>query len=461
MKNLTLFIASIIFLIAGVIMIALSAGKYFSNQADKEVEENAAFNNNNTTNGLNVTDTTQADTVSTPNTPSTPFTTTTPKKIQNCTAPPKALTFTHHGDYSLAQANSAKAVLASFSNTDNTLGCEFDVQIISTGEIVVFHDSNAYEKTGDDVDIDEATPSDINSMSFEADKDFSTPQPVTMYKDMLNDICNLNPKHPFAVDVKFEVTEQNVHSLFDAIDASSCACTSDHYINFEMDQPLGIKYAQQERPKHRCQPKITFWYESNGDLKTKYWLMRSMTEVKDIMPDTVEFEEILVKDAPELIDIYNQAGFCTSIYGNYKSVLVNYPVTNYRIIDIDGYELDDVPNYKSNKSNYTSESTGLLDATTADTENSLEQQLSNGSTASTTDGAIVTTQTMTTNKDKIIFLIGCILAGKAIIMQIIWICLSCYSHKKSNLKGDIEYSVAKNRPADNSTLKKIVFDKKI
>jgi glycerophosphoryl diester phosphodiesterase len=81
----------------------------------------------------------------------------------NCKAPKEKIKFAHRSNTALYQENTLEAIL---STVDLKIGAEFDVDQISTGELVIFHDDNAKEVTGVDLEIKEATLEQIRSIKY-------------------------------------------------------------------------------------------------------------------------------------------------------------------------------------------------------------------------------------------------------------------------------------------------------
>ena len=78
--------------------------------------------------------------------------------------------YAHRSNTDLFQENSLEAIL---STVDKNIGAEFNIFQISTGELIVFHDENAKELTGVDLDIETAKWDQIKVLKSEENKDIS------------------------------------------------------------------------------------------------------------------------------------------------------------------------------------------------------------------------------------------------------------------------------------------------
>lgn len=259
--------------------------------------------------------------------------------------------YVHKSNTAEYQENTLEAVLATIPLN---MGSEFDIHQVATGEMILFHDDNALDVTGVDLDINSATIDQIKQLRYlntVHNKTYSTNPSIPELKDVLEQLCTQDPHHYIDFDLKFVPNDTNTKTFFDIVDSSPCACDSSQKFIFATPYFYAISYLKTALETSRCHGQISLWFYPNIYPLGEYFWIKTRGSIYIGAPDSVNLYDSIVASNPELLDGLNRDGYCTAVYGNYYDKLKNYNYTDYVVVDVSNASLDDVK-YTSQKSIY-------------------------------------------------------------------------------------------------------------
>lgn len=190
----------------------------------------------------------------------------------------------HRGDTSVSQENTIQSGLSSIRKG---YGIELDVNSIKSGEIVVFHDDNALEKTGTDLNLYEATREEFLNLRYLETmygRTYDVRASPSTLTDYLKEICELNPDVHLDLDIKFEVSSENIREMTRVLDDSKCNCGSSsakYVYSYYKVQDLSIIKDTLKEISSTCSEKVVpIYYINPGSsiygeffiLKTRFYI---------------------------------------------------------------------------------------------------------------------------------------------------------------------------------------------
>lgn len=257
----------------------------------------------------------------------------------------------HRGDTSVSQENTIKGGLSSIQKG---YGIELDVNIIKSGEIVVFHDADALEKTGTDLNLNEASLEEFLNLRYLKTmfgRTYEIRESPSTLTDYLKEICELNPNVHLDFDLKFEATSQNIREITRVIDNSKCNCESSsakYVFSYYRAQDLSTIKDTLKDISSKCSEKIVpiYYVNPGSSIYGEFFILKTRLYIELYNIDSVNIEYQIVKKHPYLLESLNNDGFCTSVYSNYYKNITEYDVNYYQMIDLDYSSLSqDTYNY--------------------------------------------------------------------------------------------------------------------
>jgi glycerophosphoryl diester phosphodiesterase len=255
----------------------------------------------------------------------------------------EVISLAHRGDTETFQENTKEGDASAITKGYNA---EFDINTISTGEIVVFHDDNALELTGTDLEITAATLSQIQNLKYKLTirgTTYLTQPSVPLLKDSLNAMCTIDSEAALDFDIKFSPSTENMKALMDIIDNSKCSCSDKQVMIFATPYFYKGKTIRTAFEGRRCNKgKISIWFHPGSlPLGVYFWLKtRWVLNLGDA--DYVSTHYKVWDYYPELLKSYNEDGWCTAAYGNKAAILNNYNITGYRVVDVSQASYEEV-----------------------------------------------------------------------------------------------------------------------
>ena len=255
----------------------------------------------------------------------------------NCVPNPKSIVeYAHRSDTQAAQENTTEAVV---SAVNKGYGVEIDIYIISTGELIVFHDDNAKDLTGVDLDIDTATLEKIQSLTYLntiRNTSYPTKPKIPLFKDVIKAACDINPKVNIDFDIKFDLTTENMKKLMDIIDASPCECASDQLFIFATPYFYNMSPIKESFNNRRCNKlnKVALWFHPDTYPLGEYFWLKTRFAINIGKPDIINAYYKIWQTHPDLLEGFNNDGYCTAVYGQKKDVLDKIGVNQYIVKDV-------------------------------------------------------------------------------------------------------------------------------
>lgn len=250
-----------------------------------------------------------------------------------CQPPPKPYIYAHRGDTGVAQENTVESALSALKKG---YGVELDIDIIKTGEYVVFHDKQTAELTGVDRNLTDLSLSEFQDLKYLPlvhTKEYTTRLSPPLFKDYLDVVCKEYPDAGFIFDIKFDANYKNMSDLFDIIDASKCNCNSTNLIT-ENPYFYNIGDMKSANVGKRCNVKVSFYLYPNTYPISDYLWMKSRFGLWYGMPDIIDIYYTLFDSYPEIFNSLIDDGWCTAVFNNYEKDLDNYHVNYYKIADL-------------------------------------------------------------------------------------------------------------------------------
>jgi glycerophosphoryl diester phosphodiesterase len=280
------------------------------------------------------------------------FTTAFNTKSNGCKNPPSTpLLIAHRGDTSVSQENTVKAGL---SAVKKGYGTEFDIFILTTGEAVLFHDENAKDTTGVDLQIENSTWDEFSKLKLNKtlyNVTYNQEESPALLKDYLQAVCEFNPNSILNFDIKFDHTEDNFKKVLDIFDNSNCNCQNliNYYI-FSTPYPWKIPVIRNSISKAKCNNiKVNYYVHPGTYPGGEYFWLKTRFFINLWSPDTINIEYQIINRHPEILSALNEDGFCTSTYANTEDYLKNFDVKFAKVIDLSPASKNtDVYEYNSN-----------------------------------------------------------------------------------------------------------------
>ena len=243
----------------------------------------------------------------------------------------------HRADTTVAQENTIDAIK---SITEKGYGVEFDIFKIASGEYILFHDYNALETTGVDLEIEKATIEDIKKLKYSKTihgKTYDKERGLALFKDALDVICNIRNTTSINFDLKNVPSKDVMSGLMDIVDASPCDCTTANQLFiYETAYFYATGYIRDELLGRRCK-KVSqvgvYIHPDTTPLGVYIWL-KSKHIVSYGSPDTISTYYRVWEAYPELVKQYKNDGYCISTYGDFEEPLSKFYVDKYRVTDI-------------------------------------------------------------------------------------------------------------------------------
>ena len=271
-----------------------------------------------------------------------------------CTPPTSVVNIAHRGDTSISQENT---IAGGVSAVTNGYGTEFDIYQISTGELVIFHDSNALVKTGTDLDIESATLEEIRKLRYKSTINgysYNESPSVPLLSEFLAEVCKADKDATLDFDLKFSPNSDTMKALMDIIDASPCSCDP---VKQKMYFATPYFYVGSNIRKgfegRRCKTgKVSIYFHPGSlPLGVYFWLKtRYAINVGDA--DIVNTHYKVWNFYPELLTGFNEDKYCTANYGGTLAEMKDLNITEYRVIDMSIASQDEEITYDGDSSGY-------------------------------------------------------------------------------------------------------------
>lgn len=276
--------------------------------------------------------------------------------LQPCNKIKIILNLIHKSDTSVAQENTIDAINSSINKGN---GVQMDIQQISTGEYIVFHDYNAYETTGVNTEIEFSTYEEIKKLNYLLTihgTTYNKRREIPILKEALEAICNKRSSASINFHIRSKLSKEFMNGLMNIIDSSSCDCSEDQYFIFETADFYSTNYIREGLANRRCaliSQVGVYLHPNTQPLGTYIWL-KTKHIISYGFPDSVSCHYSIWKAYPELVEKYKNDGFCISTYGNFEKPLLQYYVDKYRVPDISNASyIDSVVDYESETGKYT------------------------------------------------------------------------------------------------------------
>ena len=261
--------------------------------------------------------------------------------------------FAHRGDTYLSQENTLEGGL---SAVKQGLGTEFDIFILKTGELVLFHDKNALVTTGVDLQIEEATYSEFMNLEYKRELYGRSYEKKTKVVDLityLNAICTENPNAHLLFDIKFVANKENMNKLLTIFSKSPCNCENTENV-YEMSSPYAW-YMNDIREsisseQNRCKNIIKSYYmHPNSYPGGEYFWLKSRFFINIWKPQMISLYYKIWDEHRNVVQELIDDGFCLATYGKPQSYLeANFKnVTTYTVDVSDASVSNDdyIPSY--------------------------------------------------------------------------------------------------------------------
>jgi hypothetical protein len=264
---------------------------------------------------------------------------------------------------------------------------EFDLVQLSSEEVLVFHDLNFLEKTGLDLDVDEASYDMIKDLTYLqtlSSVTYTTKPRLPLFRDFIKLVCSINSHINLWLDVKVDVTSSFGKDIFVSFESSSCSCDENQVIIFETyNQYSAITYMRELNKDYRC--KIIYAFSTfNSDEIDDLGTWNNDIQTYSTYAEIIDFSTYYIKQMPSLTQITRDSGMCVSIYSDDdKSIFNEYTNINIDITDIDDSS-STTPSTSSSNFSGTS-SSPATGSSLINNQNSSDGSFLNGVSGSTSD----------------------------------------------------------------------------
>mmetsp|Transcript_272 Transcript_272/g.257 ORF Transcript_272/g.257 Transcript_272/m.257 type:complete len:360 (+) Transcript_272:38-1117(+) len=265
--------------------------------------------------------------------------------------PSEPYTIVHRGDTAVSQENTIEAGV---SAVKKGYGTEFDIFLLTTGEFVLFHDDNALETTGTDLEIEDASLSEFQALRYKSAINgvtYSNQPSPPLLKDFLKAVCEENPNAVLDFDIKFSINTENMEAMNKVVDDSPCNCenTANFYI-YAVGNPWDIGTVRDSLENFKCKNgKVANYYHPDTYPLGEYFFLRTRFFINLYDPDIVNIEHQILDEHTDLLEDLNNDDFCTATYSNFEEKIKQYDVNTYRVIDTSIASLTkDVYDYNEN-----------------------------------------------------------------------------------------------------------------
>lgn len=263
------------------------------------------------------------------------FFTTAFKSKGNCNTN-QIINIAHRGDTNVSQQNTIEAFI---SSSQKGLGAEFDIHMLKTGEFIIFHDDNAKELTGTDIDLKSASIEEIKQLKYKKvlnGKEYKKSPGIPTLEEALNAICSIDKRAPMEFDMKFLPNEDNMKKMLNILDKSPCSCDLDHRLYFSSPYFYVGSIIREALKYTRCSSgKVVTWFDPKTLPYGAYLWLKTRFSISDVNSDIIATHFKVWGLSENLGKALVSDGFCISIYGEVLDVLKKYYVTAYRVIDLD------------------------------------------------------------------------------------------------------------------------------
>lgn len=256
---------------------------------------------------------------------------------KNCSFIDKRYTFAHRGgDTTKYQENTLEIVELSALNR---YPVEIDLQRLSSGELIVFHDFSFYWKTGYAIDADQTSLSQLRTFHYNTQIDgfnYTSTASIPLFSELLHKVCTLNSTIGLWLDIKFFLSPETSLAILQDLESSPCACSEEQLIIVEIyDTPSALEFLQGLAENFRCQVHSAFAFPQEKALESLERVIYELDLVVDYVT-VLDIHQAVYQKYPGIIDRYSDQGICLSIYGfdNPEKVFDQYEKINIEIVGL-------------------------------------------------------------------------------------------------------------------------------
>ena len=256
--------------------------------------------------------------------------------LQSCNKINPILNLIHRSDTLAAQENTIDAINSSINKG---YGVQIDIHQIATGEYILFHDYNAYETTGVDINIEFSTYVEIQKLNYLLSihgTTYNKRRGVPSLKEALEAICNKRNTTSINFHIRSKLSKDFMNGLMNIVDSSSCDCSKDQYFIFETADFFSTNYIREGLAGRRCEKisQVGVYLHPNTEPLGSYIWLKTKHIISYGFPDSISCHYLIWKAYPELVEKYRNDGFCISTFGDFEEPLSQYYVDKYRVSDL-------------------------------------------------------------------------------------------------------------------------------
>ncbi len=157
----------------------------------------------------------------------------------DCIPPSKPHALVHRAYTQKFQENSLEAITECVKDG---YGFEMDIRALKSGELVVFHDEDIKDLTGETGLIEKMTWDEVQKLRYlktVRNYTYNTTPKIPLLSTVLETACKINPKIGIIFDVKPRYEIKEAEKFYEIIDKSPCSC-KDQYFEFNNPFPTDI-----------------------------------------------------------------------------------------------------------------------------------------------------------------------------------------------------------------------------
>lgn len=163
---------------------------------------------------------------------------------------------------------------------------------------------------------------------------YGTQPTIALFEDIVTDSCVIDTSVQIDIDAKGELTEEYLAEVRRILDDSTCLCTDPEQFILSTPYFYYLKNVRTAFEGARCVPKTNlFFHPDSYPVFSEHFFLKTKLAAALGKPDMITAHYLIWDAWPDLLDSYNEAGFCTGIYGHTLAKLDDYPVTGDHVFD--------------------------------------------------------------------------------------------------------------------------------
>lgn len=218
-------------------------------------------------------------------------------------------------------------------------GVEMDLMRLSSGEIILYHDTNFEGRTGVNMNVEKSTWSQVKYLRYKYNYDgrnYDHTCSIALLLKVLEEICSINKSIGLWFDIKTFFNSAYASSLMEILEKSPCACDESQIIVVELYQQIPqMKYIKSLNSQYRCKVHAAFdFYEWQGD--QGYAKLKSTIDKYVSEASFIDAHKSIWSRYPALQNDLNKRGICTAVWGGEGLTAERNPLNPINLV------LDDV-----------------------------------------------------------------------------------------------------------------------